>query len=47
MAKDPKHLKFAINVQTTIQPGVDPVAEALHIERLAREVLPVIRDLLA
>jgi alkanesulfonate monooxygenase SsuD/methylene tetrahydromethanopterin reductase-like flavin-dependent oxidoreductase (luciferase family) len=39
MARAFKNLKFGVNIHTAIQPGVDPVTEALHAERLGFDVV--------
>jgi hypothetical protein len=32
MAREFKPLQFGVNIHTAIQPGVDPMTEALHAE---------------
>ena len=34
MARDFRNLKFGVDIHTSIRPGVDSVAEALHAEQL-------------
>jgi alkanesulfonate monooxygenase SsuD/methylene tetrahydromethanopterin reductase-like flavin-dependent oxidoreductase (luciferase family) len=46
MARDFKNLKFGVNIHTSIQPGVDPVTEALHAEQLGFDVVTLHRDAL-
>ena len=46
MARDFKNLKFGVNIHTGMQPGVDPVTEALHIEQLGFDVVTLHRDAL-
>jgi alkanesulfonate monooxygenase SsuD/methylene tetrahydromethanopterin reductase-like flavin-dependent oxidoreductase (luciferase family) len=46
MAKAFKNLKFGVNIHTAIQPGVDPVTEALHAEQLGFDVVTLHGDAL-
>lgn len=46
MARDFKNLKFGVNIHTSIQPGVNPVVEALHAEQLGFDVVTLHRDAL-
>jgi alkanesulfonate monooxygenase SsuD/methylene tetrahydromethanopterin reductase-like flavin-dependent oxidoreductase (luciferase family) len=46
MAREFKNLKFGVNIHTSIQPGVDPVAEALHAEQLGFDVVTLHGDAL-
>jgi alkanesulfonate monooxygenase SsuD/methylene tetrahydromethanopterin reductase-like flavin-dependent oxidoreductase (luciferase family) len=46
MAREFQNLKFGVNIHTGIQPGVDPVAEALHIEHLGFDVVTLHGDAL-
>jgi hypothetical protein len=46
MAREFKNLKFGVNIHTGIQPGVDPVTEALHAEQLGFDVVTIHGDVL-
>ena len=46
MTRDFKNLKVGVNVHTAIQPGVDPVTEALHAEQLGFDVVTLHGDAL-
>jgi alkanesulfonate monooxygenase SsuD/methylene tetrahydromethanopterin reductase-like flavin-dependent oxidoreductase (luciferase family) len=46
MARDFKNLKFGVNIHTSIQPGVDPVTEALNAEQLGFDVVTLHGDVL-
>jgi alkanesulfonate monooxygenase SsuD/methylene tetrahydromethanopterin reductase-like flavin-dependent oxidoreductase (luciferase family) len=46
MARAFKNLKFGVNIHTGIQPGVDPVTEALHAEQLGFDVVTLHGDVL-
>jgi alkanesulfonate monooxygenase SsuD/methylene tetrahydromethanopterin reductase-like flavin-dependent oxidoreductase (luciferase family) len=46
MARDFKHLKFGVNIHTSIQPGVDPVTEARHAEQLGFDLVTLHGDVL-
>ena len=46
MARDFKNLKFGVNIHTGIQPGVDPLAEALHAEQLGFDIVTLHGDVL-
>lgn len=43
---DFKTLRFGTNIHTTVRPGVNPVAEALHAEQLGFDILTVHHDVL-
>jgi alkanesulfonate monooxygenase SsuD/methylene tetrahydromethanopterin reductase-like flavin-dependent oxidoreductase (luciferase family) len=46
MARAFKNLKFGVNIHTAMQPGVDPVTEALHAEQLGFDVVTLHGDVL-
>jgi alkanesulfonate monooxygenase SsuD/methylene tetrahydromethanopterin reductase-like flavin-dependent oxidoreductase (luciferase family) len=46
MAREFKNLKFGVNIHTGIQPGVNPVTEALHAEQLGFDVVTLHGDVL-
>src|SRR5215467_8852258 len=46
MARAFKNLQFGVNIHTAIQPGVDPVTEALHAEHLGFDVVTLHGDVL-
>src|SRR5260370_7086002 len=46
MGREFKNLKFGVNIHTGIQPGVDPVTEALHAEQLGFDVVTLHGDAL-
>lgn len=46
MAGEFKNLKFGVNIHTAIQPGVDPVTEALQAEQLGFDVVTLHGDAL-
>jgi hypothetical protein len=46
MVRDFKNLQFGVNIHTGIQPGVDPVTEALHAEQLGFDVVTLHGDVL-
>ena len=46
MGREFKNLKFGVNIHTGIQPGVDPVAEAMHAEQLGFDVVTLHGDAL-
>ena len=46
MAREFKPLQFGVNIHTAIQPGVDPMTEALHAEQLGFDVVTLHGDAL-
>jgi alkanesulfonate monooxygenase SsuD/methylene tetrahydromethanopterin reductase-like flavin-dependent oxidoreductase (luciferase family) len=46
MAREFKNLRFGVNIHTAIQPGVDPMTEALHVEQLGFDVVTLHGDVL-